>query len=146
MHVLAEYEPPYLGEAEEFRWRIPPPRPPAVVRVVPFDAGPSRATLARLFGLVFEAMEGRRPVAQLSAIMSPQVHAAMTTRTRATAGHRFRLLRLHPCRVAADAVEVSATVDTGRRVVAVAARLERDGDWRFTCLRFLTTKAQARPT
>ncbi|WP_436494707.1 Rv3235 family protein [Actinokineospora sp. HUAS TT18] len=136
-HVLAEYEPPLLGEAEELRWRTPPPRPPAPVPLVPYDAGPSRADLTRLFGLVLEAMEGRRPVAQLSAIMSPPVYEAMFTRARVAAGRRFRLAGLHQCRVAADAIEVAATVDAGRRVVAVAARLERETTWLFTYFRFI---------
>jgi hypothetical protein len=139
IYTLAEYEPPYLGEAEEVRWRTPPPRPVAVVPIVPFDGGPSMADLVRLFGLVLETMAGRRPVVQLSAIMSPAVYEAMSTRVRGTAGGRYRLLRLRPCRVAESALEVSATVDTVGRVVAVAARLERDEGWRFTYFRFLTT-------
>lgn len=142
--ALAEYEPPLCGEAEEYRWVTPAPRLAPVLVAAPSPAL-GREALGRMFGLVLEAMDGRRPVVQLRGVMSASVYEAMVTRVRSAAGWTHRLGSLRACWVSGEVVEVSATVrvwrrgrEAGWRAVAVVGRVElRESGWIFTYFRVL---------
>ncbi|MGH3858738.1 Rv3235 family protein [Actinokineospora sp.] len=144
--ALAEYEPPLCGEAEENRWITPAPRVVSVVPVPSPDPGLGREALGRMFGLVVEALDGRRPVAQLRGAMSAAVYEAMVTRVRSGSGWTHRLASVRSCAVSEEAVEVSATVRVFRRgresawrALAVVGRVElRNEAWIFTYLRVIT--------
>jgi hypothetical protein len=96
----------------------------------------------RLLVAVIETAGGRRPLQQLGALMSPRVASGL----RADFERAARLDRRHWIHAAvvrtvhastpADGVaEVSASLEIGRRVRAVALRLEvEDGRWRCTRL------------
>ncbi|WP_133794145.1 Rv3235 family protein [Actinokineospora alba] len=147
--ALAEYEPPLCGEAEENRWITPAPRLVSVVAVPSPTPGLGREALGRMFGLVLEALDGRRPVAQLRGTMSAGVYEAMVTRVRSSSGWTHRLASLRSCAVSESVVEVSATVRVFRRgapwrAVAVVGRVElREEGWVFTYLRVITPASSA---
>ena len=107
------------------------------------DALPDPAGWGRrlLIGLI-ETASGRRPLAQLSAVLSPSVawglaatfeRAAKQRTPHWTAHGAVRSVRA--CEPAAGVAEVCATLEARGRVRAVALRLEeRDGRWRCTRL------------
>ncbi len=115
-------------------WRPRPPRP----RGMP-DPGPWGRRL--LIGMI-ETAAGHRPLQQLAALLSPSVsrglgadfERAAQTRTP----HWLHRAVVRSMRVAEPAVgvaELCATVETGRRVRAIAMRLEEHhGRWRCTRL------------
>lgn len=90
---------------------------------------------------VLEVADRRRPVAQLRPILASQLLDAVTTLTRATAPEGAAVLRRVRLRTAdvvddeATAAEVFATYTRGRRVRAIAGRIEiADGRWRVVAL------------
>lgn len=96
----------------------------------------------RLAGASVEVIVGRRPAAQLARWLAPGVldvlraratltrHAATPAATRAPAVRGVRVCALHE-----HLVEATAVVDDGRRVRAIALRLETHrGGWRATAL------------
>ncbi|MBC6448375.1 Rv3235 family protein [Actinokineospora xionganensis] len=147
--ALAEYEPPLCGEAEENRWITPAPRLVSVGAVRAPAPGLGQESLSRMFGLVLEALDGRRPVAQLRGAMSAGVYEAMVTRVRSASGWTHRLASLRSCAVSGAVVEASATVRVWRRgspwrAVAVVARVELSAHgWVFTYLRVITPASSA---
>ncbi|MBV9594891.1 MAG: hypothetical protein JO147_13975 [Actinobacteria bacterium] len=91
----------------------------------------------RLLVAILEVRAGRRPVGQLSAQLSAGVLAGLSRELGRHSIHSRRTARLqsvHVCRPAPGVAEVAAVVHQGRRVHAVALRLEtRQGRWR--CVR-----------
>lgn len=96
----------------------------------------------RLAGASVEVIVGRRPAAQLARWLAPGVldvlraravltrHATTSAATRAPAVRGVRVCALHE-----HLVEATAVVDDGRRVRAIALRLETHrGRWRATAL------------
>jgi NAD-dependent oxidoreductase involved in siderophore biosynthesis len=84
---------------------------------------------------VLEAVDGRRPPAQLAGVVTDDVVRSM----RVTAGVRTRLGGLHLCRAAPEAFELAGTLIQGSRVRALAARVEyHDGAWQCTVFRVLS--------
>lgn len=95
-----------------------------------------------------EALVGRRSVAQLARWLAPGVYEALRARTGATlraagsaptgpagAGRMAVVRALRVCPVDAHVLEAAAVVDDGRRVRAVALRLETHRRaWRVTAL------------
>ncbi|MBT0994649.1 hypothetical protein KIN34_10150 [Cellulomonas sp. DKR-3] len=90
-----------------------------------------------------EALVGRRSVAQLARWLAPGVYEALRARAGATlravgpgASGRAAVVRsLRLCPVEPHVLEASAVVDDGRRVRAVALRLESHRrTWRVTAL------------
>jgi uncharacterized protein DUF6459 len=115
-------------------WRPRPARP----RGLP---DPSAWGRRLLVGMI-ETASGRRPLHQLAAMLSPSVSrgigADFERAARQGGGHWLHRAGVRSVRVAepADGVaELCATVETGRRVRAVAMRLEEhQGRWRCTRL------------
>ena len=93
----------------------------------------------RLFLLALEALAGRRPLAQVQAVTSAGVFAALAGGRRpgwCTAGTSPLLVgRVHVSEPVDGVAEVSAVARRNGRAHAVAARLEGiDGRWRCTAL------------
>ncbi|WP_199439443.1 Rv3235 family protein [Umezawaea beigongshangensis] len=135
LRPLAHYEPPTgtvprqvpSGVREPVRTGLPAddplPRP---------DVDP-----ARLVAVVLEALDGRRPVAQLRGLLSDDVLLWVRARARRSdVPSRLRTVRVG--RPGPDAVELCGTASCGDRVRALVARLERRDDrWRCTVFALL---------
>jgi hypothetical protein len=96
----------------------------------------------RLLIGITETIAGRRPILQLAALLTPSVAEGVSRcverRAVGANGHWLARARVRSVRAAqpsADVAELSATVQCGSRVRAVALRLEvRHGRWRCTRL------------
>jgi hypothetical protein len=109
-------------------------------------APPPAADAARLAlslaGALVEVVRGTRPASQLARWLAPGVLAELRERTTLAASRGQRVALVRPSAVrrlmanpSGPAVEVSAAVDDGIRVRAVAFRLEAHrGGWRITAL------------
>jgi hypothetical protein len=111
---------------------------PALPQTLPDPVGWGR----RLLVGIIETAGGRRPLQQLGALLSPRVAfglgadferaARMNTRHWT---HAATIRTVHASVPAEGVAELNATVQAGRRVRAVALRLEaQDGRWRCTKL------------
>jgi hypothetical protein len=115
-------------------WRPRPPRP----RELP-DPGPWARRL--LIGMI-ETAGGHRPLQQLAALLSPSVARGLGSdfERAARSGtrhwlHRSTVRSIRVAEPAAGVAEICATVELGRRVRAIAMRLEEHhGRWRCTRL------------
>jgi hypothetical protein len=102
---------------------------------------PGRWTRRLLIGLT-ETAAGRRPMAQLAAMLTPSVSTSLgqDLDVRARNGRRHwlasaRVRSVRATRPADEVAELSATLQCGPRVRAAALRLEvRHGCWRCTRL------------
>lgn len=96
----------------------------------------------RLLVGIIETAGGRRPLQQLSALLSARVAFGLRTDFERAARlnqphwtHAAAIRTVHASIPAEGVAEVNATVQAGRRVRAVALRLEaHDGRWRCTRL------------
>lgn len=125
-------------------FEVPAPRPaiwqlrPSQRRGLP-DPGPWGRRL--LVGMI-ETAGGRRPLHQLAAMLSPSVSRGLGTDFERAAAqgsphwlHRAVVRSVRATEPTAGVAELCATVETGRRVRAVALRLEEhQGHWRCTRL------------
>jgi len=115
-------------------WRPAPPRP----RGLPDPGSWGR----RLLVGMIETAAGRRPLHQLAALLSPSVCRGLGTdfERAAHAGtahwlHRASVRSIRVAEPVEGVAELCATVETGRRVRALAMRLEEHrGRWRCTRL------------
>jgi hypothetical protein len=114
-------------DADEPRGEAPAEDPTLVVR--------------RLAGASVEVIVGRRPAAQLARWLAPGVLDALRARAAVTRGAVPSLTRapavrgVRVCTLHEHLVEATAVVDDGRRVRAIALRLESHrGAWRATAL------------
>jgi len=130
LRALRQYEP--LEADQPAPWITPDDVP------TPRAASGNAAVLnaRRLLMFVVEAVDGRRPLSQLTDLLTTDalkdVHRVLAP------GLRARLGRLHTCRVSELAVEIAGTVTQNTRVRALAARLElREGTWQCTVFRLL---------
>ncbi len=94
---------------------------------------PDPARLAALVARVFLEVEtGRRPLAQLRELLSPELYAHLRGQTGATprcTGAR-NVVRATVSRVDADTYDAAVVVRRGARAGSLALRLERrDGAW-----------------
>ena len=128
----------------------PGPRPrPTFGPPVPDDFGPTWSTRTelpdpgiagrRLITLTVEALAGRRPLAQVQALTSPGVFAALSGGRRpawcTVSTSPLLVGRVHVSEPVDGVAEVSAVARRDGRAHAVAARLEGiDGRWRCTAL------------
>ncbi|WP_433265256.1 Rv3235 family protein [Actinosynnema sp. CS-041913] len=89
-------------------------------------------TLHHLLTAVVEAVDGRRPLHQLTGILTPPAAAEVGKARSPGQGGRLDGVRL--CRVSPEVTELAGVVVTHQgRVRALAARLEWTGDrWRCT--------------
>lgn len=155
---VVDYEPPPLGALAV--GTCPPPRrskaaalhrrPTRPLRPVPDgpprqrDLPPPRA--AAVFAdtalrRVLEVSDRRRPVAQLRPLLAPALFDAVASSTRSSSQEGaavLRRLRLRSAAIVDDeatAAEVFATYTRGRRVRAIAGRVELvDGRWLVVAL------------
>jgi hypothetical protein len=90
-----------------------------------------------------EALAGTRPLAQLARWVTPEVYEALNARAilsqrvlgTSMTSRRPHVRRVRLCRVGEHAAEAGVVVDDGRRVRAVAVRLETwRGAWRAVAL------------
>ena len=148
---IIDYEPPLVGVAVA----CSPPTPAALhrhttrrLRAVPVapahDAVPPRA--AAIFAdtalrRVLEVADRRRPIAQLRPLLAPTLIDAVVAMTRTTPTDGAAVLRRVRLRTAATAdgeataAEVFGTYTRGRRVRAIAGRIEIvAGRWLVTAL------------
>jgi hypothetical protein len=111
---------------------------PALPRTLPDPVAWGR----RLLIGIIETAGGRRPLQQLSALLSPSVAAGLGADFEKAAQrhtphwtHAATVRSVHASEPADGVAELNATVQAGRRVRAVALRLEeREGRWRCTRL------------
>lgn len=108
----------------------------------PGGGTPAGPWSTRFVRTVLETLAGLRPVSQLGAWATPDVCRALARRVTLAEGCRNlprgvgTLRSIHVSAPSADVAEVCAVVDDGRRVRALALRLEaRGGGWRCTELR-----------
>jgi Family of unknown function (DUF6459) len=95
----------------------------------------------RLLVALLEARAGRRPVQQLAHHLSPSVQTGLTAelahRATAVARRPAAVKSIRVCEPADGVAEVSAVIQAGARVRAIALRLEGlDGRW--LCVRLQT--------
>jgi hypothetical protein len=117
---------------------LPPPPAAPLPAALPDPAGWGR----RLLVGIIETAGGRRPLPQLTALLSQSVAAGLTADFERAAGaghahwtHAAQVRSVHASRPSDGVAELSATVQAGRRVRAIALRLEvRHGRWRCTRL------------
>jgi len=96
---------------------------------------PARRAAQVLATALVEVLSGRRPVGQLRAHCAPGAYAAVVSRAPNTPGAPIQLISVRVCQPADGIAEVSATVRAGRRVRAIAFRVEGvQGRWRITAL------------
>lgn len=148
LRPLSDYEPDDVDEPA-LRWSSLRPVSGPQLTLAPPAPEPGRppvppAALAQVLRRVLEVLDGRRPVGQLRSLLPDPAFEGLLTRLRTVGpGGRHVLRSIHPCYPSPDAVEVSVVIDYRspgdlRRVLAVAARFDRDGDrWLCTVFRLL---------
>ncbi|WP_410607474.1 Rv3235 family protein [Amycolatopsis sp. lyj-109] len=119
--------PEEVSRREHRRSRCPAPRQ--------LDAG----EVGHLLNMLLEAYDGRRPAAQVRALVAPEVYAGLTGPRRPRPRHRTQTI--HTCTPAPEVVEACARVEADGRSFALAARFIRTptGWW---CERFALLKPQ----
>lgn len=95
--------------------------------------------VGRLLNMLLEAYDGRRPAAQVRALVAPEVYAGFIGPRRTRPRHRTQTI--HTCTPAPEVVEACARVEADGRSFALAARFTRTPTgWR--CVRFALLKPQ----
>ena len=153
---IIDYEPPPVGAVPELNIAgqapCPPPTPAALHRHTP-RRSPLRPVASRpivreprpphaavvfadaALRRILEVADRRRPVAQLRPLVAPALIDAVVALTRTTHTATATLRRVRLRMVDDDAAEVFGSFTRGRRVRAIAARVERDRDrWRIVAL------------
>jgi hypothetical protein len=148
---VVDYEPPPFDATAPLP--CPAPKPAALHRQTrrplrPVDhvaAGPAAAKFTdAALRRVLEVIDRRRPIAQLRPMLTPPLLDMVFTLARSAGTERaavLRRVRLQAMAVderdahQAVAAEVFATYTRGRRVRAIAGRIEvKDGRWRMVAL------------
>ncbi|WP_245589536.1 Rv3235 family protein [Amycolatopsis balhimycina] len=95
--------------------------------------------VGRLLNMLLEAYDGRRPAAQVRALVAPEVYAGLSGPRLALPRHRTQTI--HTCTPVPGVVEACARVEADGRSFALAARFTRTPTgWR--CVRFALLKPQ----
>jgi hypothetical protein len=137
-------QPQISGSVPEVTTRQDGPAPERVG--VPVVDPATRRELVRLVGVLVEALDGRRPLAQLATrgLIAPEVARYLRAERRADQ-HRqaSRVGSVHVYAPRADAVEIAAVCRIRGAIRAVALRAERDEHpydgrpWRVVALRII---------
>ena len=115
----------------------------AEAAVGPVPTGDPTSVCCSLVLAAVESLAGIRAVAQLARWVTPEVYEALSTRAALTvrvlgaeaASRRPEVRRVRVCRIGEHVAEATVVVDDGRRVRAVAVRLESwRGAWRAVAL------------
>ena len=100
--------------------------------------------VGHLLNMLLEAYDGRRPAAQVRALVAPEVYAGLTGPRRPRPRHRTQTI--HTCTPAPDVVEACARVEADGRSFALAARFIRTpAGWRCERFALLKPRQPARP-
>ncbi|WP_103348532.1 Rv3235 family protein [Amycolatopsis sp. CA-128772] len=133
LRTLSDYEAPRPADQavtpQEHRrgGRWPVPRQ--------LDAG----ELGHLLNMLLEAYDGRRPAAQVRALVAPEVYTGLSGPRLPRPRHRTQTI--HTCTPAPDVLEACARVEADGRSFALAARFTRTPTgWR--CERFALLRPQ----
>jgi hypothetical protein len=121
-----------------------PLQAPGPIRPLPQTLPDPAGWGRRLLIGIIETAGGRRPLQQLGALLSPAVAAGLGADFERAAQqgtrhwtHTAQVRSVHASRPVEGVAELTATVQTGRRVRAIALRLEsRHGRWRCTRLQW----------
>ncbi|MET9001387.1 Rv3235 family protein [Amycolatopsis sp. Hca4] len=98
---------------------------------------PEAGEVGHLLNMLLEAYDGRRPVAQVRALVAPEVYAGLSGPRGPRPRHRTQTI--HTCTPAPEVVEACARVEADGRSFALAARFTRTPTgWR--CERFALLK------
>ncbi|WIX82064.1 Rv3235 family protein [Amycolatopsis carbonis] len=114
----------------------PPVRdlPPAVHNVVRLLGPPSEKHLAGRLNSILEVLSGLRAASQIQQLVAPQLYARLIAHGRLPSTHH-RIGNLHLCHPTDAALEAATTIQSGPRVLALAARFERNRTG-WVCTRF----------
>ncbi|QRP47285.1 Rv3235 family protein [Amycolatopsis sp. FDAARGOS 1241] len=114
----------------------PPVRdlPAAGHRVLQLLGPPSERHLAQRLNAILEVLAGLRAATQIQPLVDPALFARLLAHGRLP-GTRHRIGTLHLCHPTDTALEASTTIQSGPRVLALAARFERNRTG-WVCTRF----------
>jgi hypothetical protein len=103
------------------------------------DAGPVRLLVGQALRVLFEAIDGLRPIEQMAKIATvPVVRHVRAARACQRGGRVTQLRSVRICRPTENVAEVAAVVGFDGRVRAVAVRFERtSAGWCCTALSIL---------
>ncbi|MGW3966392.1 Rv3235 family protein [Amycolatopsis sp. NPDC005003] len=105
----------------------------------PAPRQPEAGEVSHLLNMLLEAYDGRRPAAQIRALVAPEVYASLAGPCPPRPRHRTQTV--HTCTPAPEVVEACARVEADGRSFALAARFTRTPTgWR--CERFAVLKPQ----
>ncbi len=131
---VVDYEPPLLRERPAASAAAPRPRPAPPPRPHPTPP-PAETAAARAAGAfadaalrrVLEVIDRRRPLAQLRPLLAGGLVDSLLSVPHRHGGEaaRLRRIRVQPIGTAGAAAEVAATYTRGRRLHAIACRVQR---------------------
>ncbi|MGW4058405.1 Rv3235 family protein [Amycolatopsis sp. NPDC004747] len=139
LRTLVHCEPPpgAAGPAEVRRSRHRHPGDARCPAPRQLEAGLEADEVGHLLNMLLEAYDGRRPAAQIRALVAPEVYAGLAGPRRPRPRHRTQTV--HTCTPAPEVVEACARVEADGRSFALAARFTRTPTgWR--CERFALLK------
>ncbi|HWD04054.1 MAG TPA: Rv3235 family protein [Amycolatopsis sp.] len=131
-----------LATGEPAAHRTPRPRPgtppadlpPQGHRVLQLLGPPTESHLAKRLNAILEVLCGLRAAAQIRPLVDPALFARLLAHGRLPTAHH-RIGTLHLCHPTDTALEAATTIQSGPRILALAARFERSRtDW--VCTRF----------
>ncbi|MDT8911557.1 Rv3235 family protein [Amycolatopsis sp. PS_44_ISF1] len=134
--TLAPFEPTPRPRPARNRREGPPVRdlPPSDRLLTSLLAPPSEHHLTQRLNTILEVLGGRRPAGQIEQLVDPGLFARLIAHSRLL-GTRHRIGPLHVCHPTDTAVEACATIRSGPRVLALAARFQRTRPG-WVCTRF----------
>jgi hypothetical protein len=103
------------------------------------DAGPVRLLIGQALRVLFEAIDGLRPIEQLAKVATAQGVRHVRAARACQRGDRVtRLQSVRICRPTEDVAEAAAVVEFDGRIRAVAVRFERtSAAWSCAALNIL---------
>ena len=131
---VVDYEPPLLRERPAASAAAPRPRPAPPPRPHPTPRRPKRRPPGRRARLrrrgaapVLEVIDRRRPLAQLRPLLAGGLVDSLLSVPHRHGGEaaRLRRIRVQPIGTTGAAAEVAATYTRGRRLHAIACRVQR---------------------
>jgi uncharacterized protein DUF6459 len=108
--------------------------PPANRLVTALPEPPDDRRLTQRLNTILEVLCGRRPAAQIEQLVDPALFARLRDHPRLP-GTRHRIGPIHVCHPSDTAIETCATIRSGPRVLALAARFQRTRSG-WVCTRF----------
>lgn len=139
-----------LRSADDGQLELPltfgPPAPrPGAPSDPPRNAQRDRQFAGRMMTKILEACQGRRPLAQIQRLLEPELYERLLA-AEPPSKQPCVVRSVHTCRPSDSTVETCATVHSGPRAFAVAARFETsETSWlctRFELLRPTTRRRQ----